>query len=324
MIYAFLLVLLLFGWYLIQLYQAQAKAKLKLKPVTSGGKEMNVPLKIDLKGKTAVVTGGGGVLCSVMAKALAQCGAKVAVLDLRIENAQRVADEINATGGCAIGVAANVLEAESLKEAEAVVNAKFGKCDILINGAGGNHPKGTTTKEYLEKADLGEAGKDLTTFFELDPAGVGFVFNLNFLGTLLPTQAFSRGMAENNGGVIINISSMNAFTPLTKIPAYSGAKAAISNFTQWLAVHMSKVNIRVNAIAPGFFVTGQNRALLMNEDGSLTPRGKKIIDHTPMGKFGAPEDLLGTLLWLVDENAAGFVNGVVIPVDGAFSAYSGV
>lgn len=285
---------------------------------------MNVPLKIDLKGKTAVVTGGGGILCGVMAKALAECGAKVAILDLREENAQKVADEINADGGCAIGVAANVLETESLKQAEAIVSAKFGKCDILINGAGGNHPKGTTTKEYLEKADLGEAGKDLITFFELDPAGVGFVFNLNFLGTLLPSQVFCRGMAEGNGGVIINISSMNAFTPLTKIPAYSGAKAAISNFTQWLAVHMSKVNIRVNAIAPGFFVTNQNRALLMNADGSLTARGKKIIDHTPMGKFGAPEDLLGALLWLVDDNAAGFVNGIVVPVDGAFSAYSGV
>ncbi len=285
---------------------------------------MNVPLNIDLNGKVAVVTGGGGILCGVMAKALAACGAKVAVLDLRAENAQKVADAINADGGIAIGVAANVLERESLQQAEKVVTEKFGKCDILINGAGGNHPKGTTTKEYLEKADLADGVKDLVTFYELDPAGVEFVFNLNFLGTLLPTQIFSRAMAESEGGVIINISSMNSFTPLTKIPAYSGAKAAISNFTKWLAVHMSKVNIRVNAIAPGFFVTDQNRAMLMNADGSLTARGEKIISHTPMGKFGTPEDLLGTLLWLVDEKAAGFVNGTVIPVDGAFSAYSGV
>jgi len=285
---------------------------------------MNVPLNIDLNGKVAVVTGGGGILCGVMAKALAACGAKVAVLDLRAENAQKVADAINADGGTAIGVAANVLERESLQQAEKVVAEKFGKCDILINGAGGNHPKGTTTKEYLEKADLADGVKDLVTFYELDPAGVEFVFNLNFLGTLLPTQIFSRAMAESEGGVIINISSMNSFTPLTKIPAYSGAKAAISNFTKWLAVHMSKVNIRVNAIAPGFFVTDQNRAMLMNADGSLTARGEKIISHTPMGKFGTPEDLLGTLLWLVDEKAAGFVNGTVIPVDGAFSAYSGV
>lgn len=285
---------------------------------------MNVPLNIDLNGKVAVVTGGGGILCGVMARALAACGAKVAVLDLRAENAQKVADAIKADGGAAIGVAANVLERESLQQAEKAVAEAFGRCDILVNGAGGNHPKGTTTKEYLEKADLAEGVKDLVTFYELDPAGVEFVFNLNFLGTLLPTQIFSRGMAENNGGVIINISSMNSFTPLTKIPAYSGAKAAISNFTKWLAVHMSKVNIRVNAIAPGFFVTDQNRALLMNPDGSLTARGEKIIAHTPMGKFGTPEDLLGTLLWLVDEKAAGFVNGTVIPVDGAFSAYSGV
>lgn len=285
---------------------------------------MNVPLKIDLKDKVAVVTGGGGILCGVMAQALAACGAKVAVLDLREENARKVADAINADGGTAIGVAANVLERDSLMKAEAIVNEKFGKCDILINGAGGNHPKGTTTKEYLEKADLADGVKDLITFFELDPAGIEFVFNLNFLGTLLPTQVFSRAMAEGKGGVVINISSMNSFTPLTKIPAYSGAKAAISNFTKWLAVHMSKVNIRVNAIAPGFFVTDQNRAMLINPDGSLTARGQKIIDNTPMGKFGAPEDLLGTLLWLVDDQASGFVNGTVIPVDGAFSAYSGV
>ena len=283
---------------------------------------MTVPFQIDLSGKVAVVTGGGGILCSVMAEALAECGAKVAILDLREENARKVADRINAAGGCAMGIAANVLEVDSLKAAEAKIRAEFGSCDSLINGAGGNHPKGTTGREFLLREDL-TAGAG-NTFFDMDPAGVGFVFNLNFLGTLLPTQVFCRGMAEKDGGVVINISSMNAFKPLTKIPAYSGAKAAISNFTQWLAVHMAKVNIRVNAIAPGFFLTDQNRTLLTNPDGSLTARGNTILAHTPMGHFGKPEDLIGALLFLVDKNASGFVNGVVLPVDGAFSAFSGV
>ena len=285
---------------------------------------MEVPLNVDLKGKVAVVTGGGGVLCGAMAKALAACGAKVAVLDLRQESADKVADEINTAGGCAIGVAANVLDKETLAEAAKKVKEKLGACDILINGAGGNHPKGTTGKEFLEKADLQKTAEGLNSFYDLDPEGVSFVFNLNFLGTLLPTQAFTRDMAAGAGGVVINISSMNAFCPLTKIPAYSGAKAAISNFTQWLAVHMSKVNIRVNAIAPGFFLTDQNRSLLTNPDGTFTARAEKILSQTPMGRFGRPEELLGTLLWLVDEGASGFVNGTVIPVDGAFSAYSGV
>jgi NAD(P)-dependent dehydrogenase (short-subunit alcohol dehydrogenase family) len=285
---------------------------------------MSVPFKVDLSGKVAVVTGGGGILCGVMAQALAECGAKVAILDLRVENAQAVADRINAAGGTAIGVAANVLELESLKAAEATVRGAFGGCDILINGAGGNHPKGTTSKEFLRREDLTNPDEKVNTFFDLDPAGVGFVFNLNFLGTLLPTQVFCREMVNKSGGVVINISSMNAFKPLTKIPAYSGAKAAISNFTQWLAVHLSKVDIRVNAIAPGFFLTDQNRALLTNPDGSLTARGETIIAHTPMGCFGKPEDLVGTLLFLVDKQASGFVNGVVLPVDGAFSAFSGV
>ena len=285
---------------------------------------MQLPFELDLKGKVAVVTGGGGVLCGMMAKAIAASGAQVAILDLRAENAQKVADEITADGGQAIGIAANVLEIESLKAAEKVITEKFGICDILINGAGGNHPKGTTSKEYLEKVDLAGAVEGVTTFFDLDPQGVSFVFNLNFLGTLLPTQVFARGMAEKGNGCIINISSMNAFTPLTKIPAYSGAKAAISNFTAWLAVHFAKVGIRVNAIAPGFFLTDQNRALLTNADGSLTARGNKIIDHTPMGKFGKPEDLIGALQFLMNEKASGFVNGIVIPIDGAFNAYSGV
>lgn len=281
-------------------------------------------MKVDLTGKTAVVTGGGGILCSVMAEALAAAGAKVAILDLREENAVKVADKINAAGGQAMGIAANVLELDSLQAAHDKIFAKFGPCDILVNGAGGNNPKGTTSKEYLTKEDIINKLEGVTTFFDLDPAGVSFVFNLNFLGTLLPTQVFAKDMAERECGNIINISSMNAFTPLTKIPAYSGAKAAISNFTQWLAVHFSKVNIRVNAIAPGFFLTDQNRALLTKEDGSLTPRGETILTHTPMGKFGKPEDLIGALLFLVDDEAAGFVDGIVLPVDGAFSAFSGV
>lgn len=285
---------------------------------------MSIPFKVSLENKVAVVTGGGGVLCGTMAKALAESGAKVAILDLKQENADAVANEICKAGGKAIGVSANVLKLESLIEAEKIVTEKFGPCDILINGAGGNHPKGTTSKEYLTKEDVDNVNKEMVTFFDLDPSGIEFVFNLNFLGTLLPTQVFAKKMAAANKGVVINISSMNSFCPLTKIPAYSGAKAAVSNFTRWLAVHFSKVNIRVNAIAPGFFITAQNRALLTNPDGSLTARGNKIIAHTPMGRFGEPEDLVGTLLWLVDDKASGFVNGTVIPVDGAFSAYSGV
>ena len=281
-------------------------------------------MKVDLNGKVAVVTGGGGILCSVMAKSLAEAGAKVAILDLKEEAAKKVADEIVKAGGKAIGVAANVLDLESLKKAEAIVKAELGACDILVNGAGGNNPKGTTSKEYLMPEDLVKKAEGVTTFFDLDPAGVGFVFNLNFLGTLLTTQVFAREMAEKGAGSIINISSMNAFTPLTKIPAYSGAKAAISNFTQWLAVHFSKVNIRVNAIAPGFFLTEQNRTLLTTPDGSLTARGTPILSHTPMGRFGTPDDLTGALLFLVDDSASSFINGVVLPVDGAFSAFSGV
>lgn len=283
---------------------------------------MSLPFEIDLKGKVSVVTGGGGILCSMFAKALAESGSKVAILDLRQESAQKVADEINAAGGEAIGVAANVLELESLKEAHETVLNKLGKCDILLNGAGGNNPKGTTTKDYLFPEDI--ENSEIATFYDLDSKGVEFVFNLNFIGTLLPTQVFSRDMLDKEDAVIINISSMNAFCPLTRIPAYSGAKAAISNFTQWLAVHMSRVGIRVNAIAPGFFLTNQNRTLLIGEDGEYTERSKKIISQTPMQRFGEPEELIGTLLWLVDKKASSFVNGVVVPVDGGFAAYSGV
>ena len=283
---------------------------------------MKLPFDIDLKGKVAVVTGGGGVLCGMFAKALASCGAKVAILDLRKEAADAVADEIKADGGTAIGVCANVLSRESLEEAKKQVNNAFGTGDILLNGAGGNNPKGTTTKEYYEMGDEDKA--DLVSFFDLDPDGVSFVFNLNFLGTLLPTQVFAKDLIGKKDAVILNVSSMSAFCPLTKVPAYSGAKAAVSNFTQWLAVHFSKVGIRVNAIAPGFFVTDQNRALLKNPDGRLTPRSEKILTQTPMGRFGEAEELIGTLLFLVSDEAASFVNGVVIPVDGGFAAYSGV
>ena len=283
-----------------------------------------LPFKIDLAGKTALVTGGGGVLCSEFAKALAACGANVAVCDLRIEAAQKIADEITAEGGIAMAVAANVLDKASLEAAREEILAKFGTVDILLNGAGGNNPKGTTTKEYLFPEDLENTAEEIKTFFDLDPAGIEFVFNLNFLGTLLPTQVFAKDMAKKGDCVILNVSSMNAFCPLTKIPAYSGAKAAVSNFTQWLAVHFCKVGIRVNAIAPGFFATNQNRALLFNPDGSLTARSEKILNHTPMNRFGETEDLMGTLLWLVDNKSSGFVNGVVVPVDGGFAAYSGV
>lgn len=283
---------------------------------------MKLPFDVDLKGKTAVVTGGGGVLCGAFAKAIAACGAKVAILDLRKESADKVAEEIVKDGGIAMGVAANVLEKESLLAAKKEVNDKYGKVDILINGAGGNHPKGTTTKEYYEKGD--EALEGVTSFFDLDPKGVEFVFNLNFLGTLLPTQVFAPDLIDNEDAVIVNVSSMNAFTPLTKIPAYSGAKAAVSNFTQWLAVHFSKVGIRVNAIAPGFFITAQNKGLLLDENGEYTERSKKILSQTPMDRFGEKEELIGTLLFLLCKDASSFVNGVVIPVDGGFSAYSGV
>ena len=285
---------------------------------------MKLPFQIDLAGKTALVTGGGGVLCSEFAKALAACGAKVAVCDLREEAAQKVVDDITAAGGTAMAVAANVLDKASLEAAREAILAKFGTVDILLNGAGGNNPKGTTDKEYLFPEDLESAAEGVKTFFDLDPAGIEFVFNLNFLGTLLPTQVFAKDMAKKGNTVILNVSSMNAFSPLTKIPAYSGAKAAVSNFTQWLAVHFSKVGIRVNAIAPGFFLTNQNHALLINPDGTYTARSQKILNHTPMNRFGETDDLIGTLLWLVDNNASGFVNGVVVPVDGGFAAYSGV
>jgi NAD(P)-dependent dehydrogenase (short-subunit alcohol dehydrogenase family) len=288
-------------------------------------KKMTVPFKVNLDGKTAVITGGGGILCGIMAEAIAECGAKIAILDLKKEAAEKVASRITQSGGTAIGLSADVLDANSLKNAEKIISEQFGDCDILINGAGGNHPKGTTSNEFLMSEDIKKIGtENFTSLFDLDPEGIKFVFNLNFLGTLLPTQIFSKKMSEKGKGVIVNISSMNAFCPLTKIPAYSAAKAAVSNFTQWLAVHLAKRNIRVNAIAPGFFISDQNKALLVKPDGSFTPRADKILNMTPVGRFGKPEELVGALLWLIDDNAASFVTGVVMPVDGGFSAYSGV
>ena len=275
----------------------------------------------DLSGKVAVVTGAGGVLCSNFAKVLARAGAKVALLDLNEAAAQVFADEIVAEGGIAKAYGCNVLDREICTNVAAQVLADLGPCDILINGAGGNNPKATTDKEYFE---IGDIDADTKSFFDLDASGVGFVFNLNFLGTLIPTQAFAVQMVGRPGCNILNISSMNAYTPLTKIPAYSGAKAAISNFTQWLAVHFSKVGIRVNAIAPGFFSTKQNAKLLFNEDGTPTARTGKILAATPMGRFGESEELEGGLLFLLNNEAAGFITGVVLPIDGGFSAYSGV
>jgi len=284
---------------------------------------MNLPFQIDLNGRVAVVTGAGGVLCSELAEALARCGAGVALLDRNLDAAETVAARLREQGLKAIGVEANVLERASLEKAAQRVLEELGPCDLLLNGAGGNNPKGTTSREWLELADLDNP--ELTTFFDLDPEGIKFVFDLNFLGTLLPTQVFAKQMLDRPGTSIINVSSMNAFCPLTKIPAYSGAKAAVSNFTQWLAVHFSRVGIRVNALAPGFFLTKQNHKLLIDEaTGEPTARAHKIIEHTPMRRFGESRELIGTLLWLASEEASGFVNGVVVPIDGGFAAYSGV
>ena len=285
---------------------------------------MKLPFYVDLNNKVVVVTGGAGVLGSLWVDALANCGAKIAIIGRNLANAENKAKDVVENGGIAIGVEANVLDRESLKKAHEVIFEKLGHCDILLNGAGGNSPNGTTTKEYLYLEDIQQKNEELITFFDLDPEGIKSVFDLNFLGTLLPTQEFSRDMIGRKGCSIINVSSMNAYTPLTKIPAYSGAKAAVSNFTQWLAVHMSKVGIRVNAIAPGFFITKQNEAMLKNQDGSLTERSEKIISSTPMERFGDPQELIGILLFLASEEASSFINGVVIPVDGGFSAYSGV
>ena len=282
---------------------------------------MKLQINENLKNRVAVVTGGGGVLCGSMARELGRQGVKVAILDLSLDNAQEVAKDIESKGGTAIGIKCDVLKKESVESADKQVYSAFGDCDILINGAGGNHPKGTTTNETLNIADI--SNSEVTSFYDMTPEGFNFVFNLNFLSVLITTQVFSKRMI-NSQGTIINISSMSAPCPLTKVPAYSAAKAAINNFTQWLAVHLANKNIRVNAIAPGFFETAQNAKLLRNDDGSLTARSEKILSQTPMKRFGKPEDLLGSLIWLLDDRMSGFITGITVPVDGGFMSYSGV
>ena len=284
---------------------------------------MKLPFELDLSGKIAVVTGTGGILCSDFAKVLAKCGAKVALLDINLDAAEGFAKEIREDGGIAIAVKANCLEKASLEEARAEVNEKLGPCDILINGAGGNNPRATTDNEYFDPATIGNS--EIKDFFDLTPEGFKFVLDLNVTAAFLTTQVFALDMAKSGkGGNIINISSMNAFRPLTKIPAYSAAKSGVSNLTQWLAVHFASANIRVNAIAPGFFVSNQNRALLFTPDGKPTARTEKILRGTPMNRFGESEELIGGLMFFLNDAASGFITGVVLPIDGGFSAYSGV
>ena len=280
---------------------------------------MELRLQIDFTGKTVVITGAGGVLCGVMARAFAQAGAKVAALDLNEEAVKALAKECRAEGYICEGYQANVLDVEALRKVREQVRKDLGPCDILVNGAGGNNPRATTDNEYQHEAVCGQK-----TFFDLDADGVDFVFKLNFQGSLLPTQVFAQDMVERKTGCILNISSMNAYTPLTKIPAYSAAKAAISNYTKWLATHFAGTGIRCNAIAPGFLVSNQNRALLFAEDGTPTPRARKILSGTPMGRFVEAQELLGGVFFLCDEKAASAVTGVVLPIDGGFAAYSGV
>lgn len=280
---------------------------------------INLPLNVDYKGKVVVVTGAGGLICGAMARAFAQSGAKVAALDLNLEAVEKLAKELCDEGYVCKGYKANVLETASLEEVHQAVLADLGPCDILVNGAGGNNPRATTDNEYHHEAK--EGGK---SFFDLDASGVDFVFKLNFQGTLLPTQVFAKDMAEKKHGCILNISSMNAYTPLTKIPAYSAAKAGISNFTQWLATHFAGTGIRCNAIAPGFLVSAQNKSLLFNEDGTPTARSAKILKGTPMDRFVDADELLGATLFLCDDRSASAITGVVLPIDCGFAAYSGV
>ena len=280
---------------------------------------LNLPLNIDYTGKVVVITGAGGLICSAMARAFAQSGAKVAALDLNEESVKALANELTAEGFTCRGYKANVLDPDALAAVHEQVVADLGTCDILINGAGGNNPRATTDNEYQHEAK--EGGK---SFFDLEADGVDFVFKLNFQGTLLPTQAFARDMVEKQSGCILNISSMNAYTPLTKIPAYSAAKAGISNFTQWLATHFAGTGIRCNAIAPGFLVSAQNYKLLFNEDGTPTARSGKILNGTPTHRYLDATELLGATLFLCDDRAASAITGVVLPIDGGFAAYSGV
>ena len=280
---------------------------------------MKLPLNVDYSGKVVVITGAGGLICGAMARAFAQSGAKVAALDLNEEAVKKLADELTAEGYICRGYKANVLEPESLEAVHKAVLEELGTCDVLVNGAGGNNPRATTDNEYQHEAK--EGGK---SFFDLDISGVDFVFKLNFQGTLLPTQIFAQDLVSKKSGCILNISSMNAYTPLTKIPAYSAAKSGISNFTQWLATHFAGTGIRCNAIAPGFLVSAQNRSLLFNEDGTPTARSAKILNGTPMGRFVDADELLGATLFLCDDRSASAITGVVLPIDCGFAAYSGV
>lgn len=280
---------------------------------------IKLPINIDYKDKVVVITGAGGLICGAMARAFAQSGAKVAALDLNEEAVKKLADELTSEGFICKGYKANVLDPENLEAVHQAVLNDFGGCDILVNGAGGNNPRATTDNEYQHEAK--EGGK---SFFDLDASGVDFVFKLNFQGTLLPTQAFAKDMVAKKKGAILNISSMNAYTPLTKIPAYSAAKAGISNFTEWLATHFAGTGIRCNAIAPGFLVSAQNKSLLFNEDGTPTARSQKILNGTPMGRFVDASELLGATLFLCDDNSASAITGVVLPIDCGFASYSGV
>ncbi|MBE6733688.1 MAG: SDR family NAD(P)-dependent oxidoreductase [Ruminococcaceae bacterium] len=279
----------------------------------------NLPINIDFKERVVVVTGAGGLICGAMASAFAKSGAKVAALDLNEDAVKKLADELKSEGFVCEGYKANVLDTDSLKEVHQKVLAELGSCDILVNGAGGNNPRATTDNEYQH-----EARENSKTFFDLEPDGVDFVFKLNFQGTLLPTQEFATDMVKKNKGAILNISSMNAYIPLTKIPAYSAAKAGISNFTQWLATHFAGTGIRCNAIAPGFLVSAQNKALLFNEDGTPTARSQKILNGTPTKRFVDADELIGATLFLCDDKSASAITGVVLPIDAGFSAYSGV
>lgn len=283
---------------------------------------MSYPLHFDLTNKVIVITGGAGVLGTEFSKACAQAGAKVVILGRSLEKAEKLASELRSLGQQALAVSADVLSKPSLESAHELIKKTFGPVDILINGAGGNDPKATTGDEYFSQAAYQTEGAK--HFFNMDLDGFNYVFGLNFTGSLIPSQVFGKDMIGREGCSILNISSMSAFNPLTKIPAYSAAKAAINNFTQWMAVHFAKEGIRVNALAPGFFVTEQNKNLLIKPDGSLTDRSNKIINATPMKRFGEPGELIGTLLWLIDPKQSQFVTGVVIPVDGGFNAYSGV
>jgi len=279
-------------------------------------------MKVDLSGKTAVITGAGGILASNFSMHMARCGAKIAVLDIDGAAAEQTAQAVRDTGGEAVAIACDVLSHESMVEAEKKVVEAFGGYDILINAAGGNNVRVSTSSETFCEEDVEDPSK--ISFFDLDPALYNRVLNLNLMGTFIPTQVFVKGLMKADHPLIINMSSMSSYVALTKVAAYSNAKAAINSLTQWLTVHLGPLGIRVNAIAPGFFITKQNRAMMTNPDGTLSARSQKVIAHTPAGRMGEPDDLIGLLLFLCDYSASSYINGVVIPVDGGFMATPGV